>query len=657
MGSKAKALPMSESPSVPPTSASTSSPIDVLVTGGTGLIGRWLLARLTAQGHRVAALVRGGEKRRRELVDFLLSHGGKPENLHLFDGDLSADGPLFGDDGCVGVHEEALFAEVRVVYHLAAAFAFGMKAERARRINVDGTLKVAAFATALPQLQRFVALGGYRATRLPPWLEESPVPLPAPVRKRLYRHHGAYEASKLEAHLELGAFAKRHGLPLTNVHPCTVIGSSQTGETNQRVGLGDMAERLFEGELPALVGTAETYLPIVCVDYLADLLARVPMNAATLGQDLCVLDETTPNLPELIQEMAAHLGVKAPTRLVPKGLVAALPEALTGVEKETLTFLSEDRYDTASAQAHANAVGLLMPDRTQALHRWLDHLVATDFLRGPSTGGRFESIAGAQTYLEGDVDSRTLFLHGLPWDGESGVPLEQAAQQQASLNRNASDHASLEQTARNHASPPFAGMLRPDLPGLGRSSGSLDDLDEWLEQLCSRRGSVSIVAHSLSTTAALRFACRHPDKVAELVLISPFFLQKPAPRWQRCAPLVAKLLPLGSPEDFGQRLVRPDAVKLPAIASAHRSLRRRGVASAVASALAKASQPAQRSEAANLLAQVRVPCCIVHGSGDPLVVEAPAAMPVFCIEGAGHNPHVEMANEVVAVIRRWREGR
>lgn len=592
----------------------------VLVTGATGLIGRWLLARLCREGRSVGALVRGGEGRRAELARFVSAHGGDPRHLTLIDGDLGEEEPF----AVAGTRLDG----VRVVYHLAAAFKFGMEPAYARHVNVGGALRVAAFAKTLPQLRRFIALGGYRATRLPDWLPNA-APLSSVLRDRLYKEHGAYEASKLEAHLELGEFAREHALPLTSVHPSTVIGSSLTGETSQRTGLAETVERLWSGQMPALVGTAQTFVPIVCVDYLADFLASVPSNAATLGQDLCVLDPETPNLPVLVSHMADHLGIRAPRRIVSKGLVAALPEAMSGVEKETLTFLSEDRYDTRAAEEHAEYAALSMPEWGAAVQRWLDFLVSTRFLQEDPTHGRFASCAGSQTYVEGDIEEAdTLFLHGLPWDGESGRALADAMSER---------------------------FLRPDLPGMGRSSSCEGSFDEWLDALLtSRTRPIRIVAHSLSTGIALRFAKRWPERVSELVLISPFFLQAPAPRWLRCPVLTSRLLRVGDDKAMSVRLLGED-VSSQAVLSAHAHLRRRGVSWNIAKALSEASRAEERASLQEVLRQNEMPCCLIHGTND--AVELSHDVVTFAIEAAGHNPHVQKPALVARVIQEWRSGR
>ncbi|WP_437561314.1 hypothetical protein [Sorangium sp. So ce542] len=69
--------------------------------------------------------------------------------------------------------------------------------------------------------------------------------------------------------------------------------------------------------------------------------------------------------------------------MLPVGLVRLLPEALTGVPRESLSFLAEDAYDTRAADAHARAIGLAMPPIRTSVERWCDYLAATRFGAAP----------------------------------------------------------------------------------------------------------------------------------------------------------------------------------------------------------------------------------------------------------------------------------
>ncbi len=60
-------------------------------------------------------------------------------------------------------------------------------------------------------------------------------------------------------------------------------------------------------------------------------------------------------------------------------MVKRLPQAITGADPETLSFLSPDRYPTGPAKRLAERHGLAQPDITVALTRWSDYLVSTRF--------------------------------------------------------------------------------------------------------------------------------------------------------------------------------------------------------------------------------------------------------------------------------------
>ncbi len=60
---------------------------------------------------------------------------------------------------------------------------------------------------------------------------------------------------------------------------------------------------------------------------------------------------------------------------VPLPLVRRLPAWLTKADPETRSFLSADRYPTASADAFAARHDLKMPDVRTLLCEWADNLV------------------------------------------------------------------------------------------------------------------------------------------------------------------------------------------------------------------------------------------------------------------------------------------
>ncbi len=589
---------------------------DTLVTGGTGLIGRWLLVALTRRGREVVALVRNAEARGDALRAFVTTHGGDASKLQLVEGDLLRDD--------LGLRQS--MSTVEDVFHCAGRYAWGMTESEARAVNVDGTTRVTQWAAGLPSLRRLVYLGGYRMTRIPSWVGAE-FPMPAATRTRMYREFGAYEASGIEAHVAVRQIAQDQDLPLTIVSPATVAGDSRTGETTQYTGVADSVAMLWRGQMPAGVGNDRTFVPLVPVDHLADVLATVVDNPDTLGQELVVLDPDTPTLPGLLRSIADHLGVKAPRFNLPLGLVQALPERLTGVIPETLSFLSEDRYDLESAQQHAQKMGLKLPDHAESTRRWVDFMVSTRFGEAPQAEiGRFAAIAGSSTFVVGDRDrADTVFLHGLPWDSQSGRPLAR----------------------RLHGE-----VVRPDLPGLGRSSAATVDGLDWLHEFLQHRTDpVRIVAHSWGAGLALRYAMSHPDRVESLVMISPYFVQARASAALRCAHLGSAVFRHAKPERLQQELLGEPGPPGESVRSAAAQLRRGGVARRTATTLAAASRTRHRRMLQDQLAALQVPSLIVHGSRDPLI--QPVQQPVVTISDAGHNPHITHPIEVAQAIERW----
>lgn len=580
---------------------------EILITGATGFLGRWLLAALTRRGKTVAALVRGADRRREELTRFVERIGGDPRRLVAVEGDVEREG--------LGL--ERPLPSVRVVHHLAARFAFGLSREEARSTNVGGTERVMRWAAAQPALDRLVFLGGYRMT------SASREALEASIDERYAE--GAYEGSKYEAYVVFRRLAEELGLPWSAVHPSGVIGDARTGETTQLPGLAETVQKLFEGRLPALAGTARTFVPVVTVDYLAEFLATVPERAESAGKDLVVFDPASPPLPALVGMLARTLGVPSPRWTLPVGLVAALPSAWTGLHRESTRFLVEDRYDTREGDAHAAAMGLVHPPLEEALARWCGFLVSTRFLTSAADEpGHFE----AGTFIVGNPRTAdVVLLHGIPFDGEAMAPLAR------SLGRTSA---------------------RVDLPGLGRSGrGSIDA--GWLRSLLAgRTRPVVLVGHSLGAALATAYAAAYPDDVAKLVLIAPSFLMA-APSWTlRLRPIVANVLGRLDAEAFERRfLPEREGEVHTATTSAIASLTRKGGADRYAGALADAVTTSARAAAQDAFAVVRersVATLIVHGDREPLAVDARGAE-VVAMAACGHAPHLTHSDQVAQLVR------
>ena len=305
------------------------------------------MRELLEQGRAVAVVVREpAASRDRELRAWLREHGVDPARLVAMAGDLTGGAGL----GLNAADDQRL-QNVRDVFNAAAIYRFGLERKEAHAANVQGALNVLHWAATRPGLRRLIHVSGYRVG-----LDPQPrYPIPEAELAKLYESKGAYEASKTEGDAAVRVVAAQLGVPLTVVNPSSVIGHSTTGEAGQYIGLAELVRDLWMGRLPALAGNARTFVPVVTVDHFARFMAAIPEHDKELQDGHWVLDERTPELPDLVRLLAAHMGVRAPKAVVPVGVVRRLPPALTRANPETLAFLTEDHYDTQSADRVAEA--------------------------------------------------------------------------------------------------------------------------------------------------------------------------------------------------------------------------------------------------------------------------------------------------------------
>jgi NAD(P)-dependent dehydrogenase (short-subunit alcohol dehydrogenase family) len=132
------------------------------VTGGTGFIGRRLVARLASRGETVYLLVRPGSRARLERVRADCGTAG--ERLVAVEGDLESD--------WLGVPEPrrlALKGDIRHFLHLGALYDLGAPAARLEQANVLGTRHALRLAHDLEAgcfhlVSSIAAAGRYRGT-------------------------------------------------------------------------------------------------------------------------------------------------------------------------------------------------------------------------------------------------------------------------------------------------------------------------------------------------------------------------------------------------------------------------------------------------------------------------------------------------------------
>lgn len=345
-----------------------------LVTGATGFIGRHLLASLTREGHPVLALLRQPTQlpALRAQVDAL---GGVGEGVSALAGDLGSARLGLNDAD----RDQAQSAAA--VFHLGAHFAWRLPLQQARSVNVEGALRVADLAAAADA--RLLMVGGFML-RNHVHLQRLGVDLQQPDSSdwpAVYRRSGGYEGSKIEAHFAVLRRMRELGGRLTCVHPATLCGHSVSGHILPAQPLAGLIDNLAHGRLSVIPGSPQHWLPLVCVDFLAELLRLAAFDPALEDAELLALDDRSPNLAGLLAWLAQALQVQGPSRHLPIGLLRTLLRlpglpALLHTEPEALDFIQTQRFDTQATQAFAARHGLAWPDLRTAVQASARYLCA-----------------------------------------------------------------------------------------------------------------------------------------------------------------------------------------------------------------------------------------------------------------------------------------
>ena len=176
------------------------------VTGGTGLVGRYLVAELLMQGRSVRLFCRP-ESNRKTLLDFLARRGLGDSMIHWCEGHL--EDSTFVEDSIAGCSR---------VYHVAAVVSFHPKdTEIMMRVNRDAT-EVLVNAMLHVGVNELIHVSSVAALgRLPnqPVHEDIPFETGPDVT--------AYAQSKFESELQVWR-GQEEGLNVITVNPTIVLG-------------------------------------------------------------------------------------------------------------------------------------------------------------------------------------------------------------------------------------------------------------------------------------------------------------------------------------------------------------------------------------------------------------------------------------------------
>lgn len=294
----------------------------ILVTGGTGFIGRHLVSRLCAEGLRVRALARRPQDARA-----LQQLGAEPVV-----GDLLDPPALPG-----------LVAGVGAVFHLAGRlFAPGIPSHAYERLHVDGTVALLRACEGLDRLDGFVlcsTTGVHGSTGLRTAREDDP-PCPG----------NPYEATKARAEAAATAWAQRAGVPLAIARPSLVYGPGD------RHVLGLF--RAIRGGYYRVIGSGRNRVHPIYVDDVVEGLLRTAGSGPS-GRAYHLVGPRPVSMRELSDAIGAAVGRSVSRMHLPVPLAYAagavleampVPRRLLPLSRSRVRFMTQSRaYDGSRA--------------------------------------------------------------------------------------------------------------------------------------------------------------------------------------------------------------------------------------------------------------------------------------------------------------------
>jgi predicted dehydrogenase/nucleoside-diphosphate-sugar epimerase len=331
-------------------------PVDALVTGANGFLGRRVVAALRARGQRVRVLVRSPSAALAALPD-----------LQVVVGDL-------GDPRIVG----HAVAGARTVYHVGAAMRGDAREFEAgtvwgTRNVIDACLRhgparlvYVSSLSVLDHAGRNPAVAVTEASAYEPRPDD----------------RGAYTQTKLAAERMVVEAIREHGLPAVILRPGQIVGPGAERVTPN----GTLA---IAGRWIA-VGPRTQTLPLVYVDDVVDGLLLAAESPAATGRVFNLVDPHTVTQGEYLDRLKARLGGELRLLRLPAGVFLALAAGVELLGRMLGRSVPLTRYRARSLRPLANF-------DTSAAHGTLGWVPRTGLRRGLETTFAVASSAPADS--------------------------------------------------------------------------------------------------------------------------------------------------------------------------------------------------------------------------------------------------------------------
>ncbi|MFD0769298.1 alpha/beta fold hydrolase [Bacillus sp. CGMCC 1.60114] len=492
--------------------------MNIFMTGGTGYIGRHLIAELASQ-HQIYVLVRQKD-RLLTIINQLAPD--QQNNIVPVIGDLTQPRLGLSDDS----YKQLLATDL--IIHAGGPMNIELnlsEAEQSFLAPAKSLVQLAQDIHAAKELKHFIHVVGFMS----PYHEQNALL----DLDHLLDNQPPYEKMKFLADSYIRKSLHNMSIPLSTVNPSVIVGDSFSGKTEQIGGLSILVDAVRRNLMPLVPGGDDYWLPMVHIDHVASFISKLANTEGLSSNTYYLLDskQESPSIRTFIKLMAHELQTTKPLGTIPLPLLKTVLRMgagkMLGIPKESMSFLVKSEFPVYSKLEieqrngrNSFVVPSTLPFIISDLDYRLNHLGLNQNEQKDFSQRRRANLVS----LEKDRnETPIIFLHGTFSNADALLPLSQFL---SSLN-----------------------TWFVDLPGFGRTpyhhnpsvlEGYVESVSTMITEL---NRPVILVGHSFGGLIAAQVMERLPSLIKQLILLQPVLHPiQPKYRFRRITSFVLKYM-------------------------------------------------------------------------------------------------------------------